>query len=206
MIFRRKKKKHVVDDNQLLLFTMEEMKGGEESSSHNDIVPPTVGGDEGLLQEQAPIAAAEEIPEDSTSENDVSTTENVASAVVQESASAIPEESSSDSQENSFHITDNRYSADHQLLLESMRKAILRLSAMSINNIRLVAIESATHAQGGINTEHTYCLQALNGQELSGYDFIAYYYVSFARSFPTMLDKIDLPFSDIYEEALSLGR
>ena len=126
--------------------------------------------------------------------------------VVTPSITTIDENLPEESEKESIPITDNRYSADHQLLLESMRKAILRLSTLNINDIRLIAIESATLAQGGINTEHTYSLQALGEKELSGYDFIAYYYVSFARSFPTMLDKIDLPFSDIYEEALSLGK
>lgn len=206
MIFRRKKKKKVVDDNQLLLFTIEEMKGGEVTSSNSDSAPLSTESDEGLHMEQAPIASTEQTPEDSSSSYNVSTSENATSDIVQESASTISEDKSSNSQESSFQITDNRYSADHHLLLESMRKAILQLSSMNINDIRLVAIESASHAQSGINTEHTYYLQALKGMELSGYDFIAYYYVSFARSFPTMLDKIDLPFSDIYEEALSLGR
>lgn len=206
MIFKRKKKKNVVDDNQLLLFTIEEMKGGEAPSSNPNSTPLSTGSDEGLHMKQFPIATTEQIPEDSLSSCNVSTTEATEPAIVQESVSTVSEDGGADSQESSFQITDNRYSADHHLLLESMHKAILRLSTMNINDIRLVAIESASHAQNGINTEHTYYLQALKGMELSGYDFIAYYYVSFARSFPTMLDKIDLPFSDIYEEALSLGR
>lgn len=203
MLFRRKKKKRGDDDNQLLLFTKEEMEGGEDMLSRSENNPPSDVSDEGLQEKQAPIAnigppaEVSSVIDETTTKRDNSirleNTDSPAGMNVEPPASSIP-------------LTDNRYSADHQQLLESMHKAILRLSVLSVNDIRLIAIESATHAQEGINTERTYCLQALKGEILSGYDFIAYYYVSFARSFPTMLNKIDLPFSDIYEEALSLER
>ncbi len=101
---------------------------------------------------------------------------------------------------------DNRHSAEHDLLLNAMRSAINRLSTMHTNQIRLIAMESATRAQNGINTEQKYTIQALNQLNLNGYDFIAIYYVSFARAFPGMLDKINLPYADVYEEALGLGK
>ena len=179
MLFRRKKKKKINDDKQLLLFTLEEMKGGKDSTSMPDSIPSSSESDEGLTNQQAPITIHEQPIEVSRSNETVKT-------------------------ENSGIINCNY--VDHRLMLEAMRKAILHLSSLSIKDIRLIAIESATYAQGGVNIDQTYCLQALKGQELSGYEFIAYYYVSFARSFPTMLDKIGLPYSDIYEEALSLGR
>lgn len=95
------------------------------------------------------------------------------------------------------------FESDHDRLLSSMRSAISILSSLNKKQVRLIAMESAAHAQLGISSERIYRLPALNHQELSGYDFVAIYYVSFARSFPDMLEKIGLPYADMYEEALS---
>ena len=208
MIFRRKKKKHVNDDNQLLLFTVEEMEGGNDVSSRTTNVPSSTEVDEGLQEKQVPIADVTQPAKSSSSAIETSPVEEREDSTNTDDSVAVShhEETIAEPDDFSNQITDNRNSVDHHLLLESMRKAIIRLSTLSVNDVRLIAIESATHAQRGINTDHTYSMQALRGEELSGYDFIAYYYVSFARSFPTMLDKIDLPFSDIYEKALSLGK
>lgn len=202
MFFRRKKKR-VNDENQLLLFTMEEMKGGKESSSQPDSSPSSDGSDEGLPDKQAPVIASEQTTEETPSEENTKSEESISPK--EDSKTDNKEVVVAEPDQSPLLKNSGLYSVDHRQMLQAMRRAIQHLSSLSIKDIRLIAIESATYAQGGIDTDQTYTLQALNGQELSGYDFIAYYYVSFARSFPSMLDKIDLPYSDIYEEALSLG-
>ena len=67
---------------------------------------------------------------------------------------------------------------------------------------RLIAMESATLAQNGIKAGQIYELPAIKDRRFDGNQLIAIYYVSFARSFPSMIDRINLPLSDAYAEAL----
>ncbi len=209
MMFRRKKRKPREDSNQLLLFSLEEMRGDKESPAQVISTPSSPEPNDAPQPPSTSIfpdvrsadVRSADVPLPSTSE-----TAEGKDTVAESSPHVSGNENvASDAEESIPQVADNRYSADHHQLLESMRKAIRQLSSINNNGIRLIAIECASHAQAGINTEHTYCLRALNDKIVSGYDFIAIYYVSFAHSFPSMLEKIDLPFSDIYEEALSLG-
>jgi len=95
---------------------------------------------------------------------------------------------------------DNHYEADYGHLRESMHRALMILSRLSPNAIRLIAMECATLAQDGLNLERIYRIPALEGMGMDGYDFIALYYASFAQAFPSMIDRINLPYSRIYEE------
>lgn len=70
------------------------------------------------------------------------------------------------------------------------------------SKVRLIAMESATLAQGGIHMGQKYELPAIPGRRFDGSQFTAIYYVSFARSFPSMIDRINLPLSFIYERAV----
>ncbi len=109
---------------------------------------------------------------------------------------------------DSYHEKDEHQEMDEQnemdehRLLQSMRRALMILSRLKGHQIRLIAMESATLAQEGISSDRVYRIPALEGMSMNGYDFQALYYASFAQAFPSMIDRINLPFSDVYEQAL----
>ena len=70
------------------------------------------------------------------------------------------------------------------------------------SKVRLIAMESAALAHNGIHVGQIYELPAIPDHRFDGHQLTAIYYVSFARSFPSMIDRINLPFSDVYERAL----
>ena len=75
---------------------------------------------------------------------------------------------------------------------------------LDVSRVQMIAMEIATVGQTGINPKGKYSIPAIPGKEFGGYQFLAYYYVSFARSFPQVLDKLGLPFKTAYEQALMI--
>lgn len=91
-------------------------------------------------------------------------------------------------------------------LLQSMRSALMMISRMKSHQVRLIAMECATLAQDGVHPDRIYKLPALEGMSMDGHDFLALYYASFAQAFPSMIDRIHLPYSDIYAQAKEKSR
>mgnify|MGYP004450465205 FL=1 len=95
--------------------------------------------------------------------------------------------------------------------VETMMMANYMVAAMqyfkdkSEDVIQKVAIEIAHIGQFGINpNKGTYKIPSIPNREFGGYEFLAFYYVSWATVFPEMLDKLNLPFSKAYELALQM--
>jgi Tfp pilus assembly protein PilF len=87
-------------------------------------------------------------------------------------------------------------------MLEAMR----RFDKMQHLEVRKVAMEIATVGITGINPNNKtgYRVPSFGDEDFGGYRLLAYYYVSFAREIPELLEKIGLPFSKAYEAALQL--
>lgn len=73
-------------------------------------------------------------------------------------------------------------------------------------DVKKIAFEIAMVGQNGIspNSAEGYDLKTIPGKHFSGYELLAYYYVSWAQAAPEMLDKLGLPFGDAYEIALKM--
>jgi hypothetical protein len=56
----------------------------------------------------------------------------------------------------------------------------------------------------GIDPKKNYSIKSMPDKEFGGYQFLAYYYVSWAQAIPEKLDKLGLPFSKAYELALQM--
>lgn len=92
---------------------------------------------------------------------------------------------------------------DEERMLQDMLMAMdLFDNYYNPSKVRLIAMESATLAQGGIHNGQIYELPAIPGRRFDGNQLTAIYYVSFARSFPSMIDRINLPLSIVYKKAL----
>lgn len=67
-------------------------------------------------------------------------------------------------------------------------------------DVKKIAFEIAMVGQNGISpsSETGYDLRNIPGKHFSGYELLAYYYVSWARVAPEMLSQLRLPFDDAY--------
>ena len=75
------------------------------------------------------------------------------------------------------------------------------LDKLDVRSIQTIAMQIARVGQTGISPKGTYSIPAIPGKEFGGYQFLAYYYVSWARAYPEALDRLGLPFKTAYETA-----
>ena len=115
--------------------------------------------------------------------------------------------------EEDVDVSNAQFALDHQDgadPMETMMMSMYMLSAMqyfdklSHDEVKKIAFEIATVGINGISPNKKYSIKAIADKEFGGYEFLAYYYVSWAREFPDALDKIGLPFNKAYETALEM--
>ncbi len=93
---------------------------------------------------------------------------------------------------------------------ETMMMAMYMLGAMEYfdtidpRDVHRIAIEIAMVGVTGIDPKKKYSIKSLPDKEFGGYEFLAYYYVSWARAIPEKLDALGLPFTKAYESALQM--
>ncbi|MEE3385797.1 MAG: tetratricopeptide repeat protein [Prevotella sp.] len=93
---------------------------------------------------------------------------------------------------------------------ETMMMTMYMLGAMEYfdtlepQDVHRIALEIAMVGVTGINPKKKYSIKSIPGKEFGGYQFLAYYYVSWARAIPHMLDNLGLPFSKAYDNALKM--
>lgn len=93
---------------------------------------------------------------------------------------------------------------------ETMMMSMYMLGAMEYfdtlkpQDVHRIAIEIAMVGVRGIDPKKKYSIKSIPDKEFGGYEFLAYYYVSWARAIPEKLDALGLPFSKAYNSALQL--
>ena len=94
---------------------------------------------------------------------------------------------------------------------ETMMMAMYMLGAMefldsyTIDDVHRIAIEIAMEGVKGIDPKKKgYSIKSLPNKQFGGYEFLAYYYVSWARAIPEKLNSLGLPFSNAYKSALQM--
>lgn len=93
---------------------------------------------------------------------------------------------------------------------ETMMMSMYMLGAMEyfdtleLHDVHRIAIEIAMVGVTGIAPKKNYSIKSIPGKEFGGYQFLAYYYVSWARAIPEKLEHLGLPFSKAYESALQM--
>jgi len=93
---------------------------------------------------------------------------------------------------------------------ETMMMSMYMLGAMEYfdtldsHDVHRIALEIAMVGVTGINPKGKYSIKSIPDKEFGGYQFLAYYYVSWARAFPEKLEHLGLPFSKAYESALQM--
>ncbi|RYX87627.1 hypothetical protein EON73_00970 [bacterium] len=73
---------------------------------------------------------------------------------------------------------------------------------MSVNEVKAIAYQIATLGVGGIDPKKEgYSVPLLPAKKMSGYQVLAYYYVSFALALPEMLGALGMPFDQEFDLA-----
>lgn len=85
-----------------------------------------------------------------------------------------------------------------------MLAAMEYFDTLEPRDVHRIAVEIATVGVSGINPKDNYSIKSMPNKTFGGFEFLAYYYVSWARAIPHMLDKLGLPFSKAYELALQM--
>lgn len=93
---------------------------------------------------------------------------------------------------------------------ETMMMSMYMLGAMEYfdtlepRDVHRIALEIAMVGVTGIDPKKKYSIKSIPDKEFGGYEFLAYYYVSWARAIPEKLEHLGLPFSKAYESALQM--
>lgn len=93
---------------------------------------------------------------------------------------------------------------------ETMMMSMYMLGAMEYfdtlepHDVHRIAIEIAMVGVTGIHPKKKYSIKSIPDKEFGGYQFLAYYYVSWARAIPEKLEHLGLPFSKAYESAMQM--
>ncbi len=74
-----------------------------------------------------------------------------------------------------------------------------------MDKIKNIALEIALQGTQGYNPKKAdYKLHSIPDITFSGYQILAYYYVSWALALPEMVDQLNLPYEEEYKVALSM--
>ncbi len=93
---------------------------------------------------------------------------------------------------------------------ETMMMSMYMLGAMEYfdtlepHDVHRIAVEIAMVGVTGINPKKKYSIKSIPDKEFGGYQFLAWYYVSWARAIPEKLDALGLPFSKAYDSAMQM--
>ena len=86
-----------------------------------------------------------------------------------------------------------------------MMGALEYMDGMPKAEVKKIAYDAAMLGVAGISpNKKGYFLPSVPGREFGGYELLAWYYASWALSAPEMVDKLNLPFSTAWEQAVSM--
>lgn len=94
-----------------------------------------------------------------------------------------------------------------EAILSYMVDAIKFFRTKSTADIKNIAIEIAKIGIGGINPNNKsgYIVPSIPNKDFGGNMLLAYYYVSWAIAIPEMVDKLNLPFKGLYDDAKKIA-
>jgi hypothetical protein len=69
---------------------------------------------------------------------------------------------------------------------------------MAAENVKEIAFEIAMQGRQGFSPEEKYKLNKIPNKTFTGYQILAFYYVSWALAIPEMLSQLQLPFDQEY--------
>ena len=85
-----------------------------------------------------------------------------------------------------------------------MLDALQKFDGKPMTFIKDVAFDIATIGINGIDPANKYVVKSLDDKEMSGYETLAYYYVSWKLFNPELHKTLQLPFDTAWDNAISL--
>ena len=79
-----------------------------------------------------------------------------------------------------------------------MVEALTFFELMTKEKIKSIAVEIAMKGAQGYNPHKQYTIEAIPNKIFTGYQILAYYYVSFALALPDVLMELQLPYHEEY--------
>ena len=115
-----------------------------------------------------------------------------------------PSEPSDTNEKNKNTITGDVTSiSDMDYMVDNMLWALKQVDNIDdIRQTRLIAMEVGSIASSHVNLNMVYKLQSMPYLTLDGHQFVAMYYASFHKAFPSMVSGINLPSTSAFENAL----
>ena len=84
-----------------------------------------------------------------------------------------------------------------------MTDVLWQMKHMDKSQIRRIAFSITVMCQQGLELNRSYSVPVIQDDELSGYELAAWCYCTFMSAFPSMQDKLQLPYKSHYEKAMA---
>lgn len=86
-------------------------------------------------------------------------------------------------------------------MISVMTEVLRKMSYMSKSDIRRIAFTITVVCEQGMELNKMYNIPVIQEGEITGYELAAWCYCTFMESFPSMKDKLHLPYAAHYEKA-----
>lgn len=91
--------------------------------------------------------------------------------------------------------------SNDERIVEAMTNVLGQMRYIDMNKIRLIAISIAVMCQQGLDLNRRYSVPLIQASDLTGYELAAWCYCSFMSAFPSMQDKLRMPYAEHYAKA-----
>lgn len=86
-------------------------------------------------------------------------------------------------------------------MISTMTEVLRQMSSMTKSDIRRIAFTITVVCEQGLDLNKMYNIPVIQEGEITGYELAAWCYCTFMESFPSMKDKLHLPYAVHYERA-----
>lgn len=103
--------------------------------------------------------------------------------------------------ETKFESSANVELSSDERMISVMTEVLRKMSYMSKSDIRRIAFTITVVCEQGMDLNKMYNIPVIQEGEITGYELAAWCYSTFMESFPSMKDKLHLPYAMHYERA-----
>ena len=115
--------------------------------------------------------------------------------------SEVPPESLTEETRTNVEPSANVELSSDERMISVMTEVLRKMSYMSKSDIRRIAFTITVVCEQGMELNKQYDIPIISDSEITGYELAAWCYCTFMESFPSMKDKLHLPYAMHYERA-----
>ena len=87
-------------------------------------------------------------------------------------------------------------------MISTMTEVLRQMSYMTKSDIRRIAFTITVVCEQGMDLNNMYNIPVIQECEITGYELAAWCYCTFMSAFPSMQDKLQLPYAEHYNKAM----